>query len=157
MAVAIDEGGKLPDVDLTTPSGGKINLRDYLGKPLVLYFYPKDDTSGCTREAQDFSRLYGEFQEQGAEVLGVSRDTPIKHQKFIDKYDLTVPLATDDKNEAMGAFGVWVQKSLYGKTYMGIDRSTFLFDARGVLVRVWRKVRVPGHAIDVLEALKELR
>ncbi|MES1971034.1 MAG: peroxiredoxin [Pseudomonadota bacterium] len=157
MAVAIDEGGKLPDVDLTTPSGGKINLRDYLGKPLVLYFYPKDDTSGCTREAQDFSRLYGEFQEQGAEVLGVSRDTPIKHQKFIDKYDLTVPLATDDKNEAMDAFGVWVQKSLYGKTYMGIDRSTFLFDARGVLVRVWRKVRVPGHAIDVLEALKELR
>lgn len=157
MAVAIDEGGKLPDVDLTTPSGGKINLRDYLGKPLVLYFYPKDDTSGCTREAQDFSRLYGEFQEQGAEVLGVSRDTPIKHQKFIDKYDLTVPLATDDKNEAMDAFGGWVQKSLYGKTYMGIDRSTFLFDARGVLVRVWRKVRVPGHAIDVLEALKELR
>ena len=157
MAAAIEEGGKLPDVDLTTPSGGKINLRDYLGKPLVLYFYPKDDTSGCTREAQDFSRHYNEFQALGAEVLGVSRDTPIKHQKFIDKYDLTVPLATDDQNHATEAFGVWVQKTLYGKTYMGIDRSTWLFDAGGILVRVWRKVRVPGHVIDVLEALKDLR
>ena len=156
MAVAIDEGGKLPDIELTTPSGGKLNLQDYLGKPFILYFYPKDDTSGCTREAQDFSRVLGEFRAQGAEVLGVSRDTPIKHQKFIDKYDLTVPLATDDKNQAMDTFGVWVQKSLYGKTYMGIDRSTFLFDAQGTLVRVWRKVRVPGHVIDVLEALKEL-
>ena len=156
MAAAIDEGGKLPDIELSTPDGGKLNLRDYLGKPFVLYFYPKDDTSGCTREAQDFSRLLDEFRAQGAEVLGVSRDTPIKHQKFIDKYDLTVPLASDDKNQAMDAFGVWVQKSLYGKTYRGIDRSTFLFDAQGNLVRVWRKVRVPGHVIDVLEALKEL-
>ncbi|CUS44260.1 MAG: peroxiredoxin [Pseudomonadota bacterium] len=156
MAAGIEEGGKLPDVDLTTPSGGRINLRDYLGKPLVLYFYPKDDTSGCTREAQDFSQHYPEFQAWGVEVLGVSRDTPAKHQKFIDKYDLTVPLATDDQNRAMEAFDVWVQKQLYGKTYMGIDRSTFLFDAKGVLVRIWRRVRVPGHVIDVLEALKEL-
>ncbi|WEK01905.1 MAG: peroxiredoxin [Candidatus Sphingomonas phytovorans] len=156
MAAGIEEGGKLPDVDLTTPSGGRINLRDYLGKPLVLYFYPKDDTSGCTREAQDFSQHYPEFQARGVEVLGVSRDTPAKHQKFIDKYDLTVPLATDDQNRAMEAFDVWVQKQLYGKTYMGIDRSTFLFDAKGVLVRIWRRVRVPGHVIDVLEALKEL-
>ena len=153
MAAAIDEGGKLPDIELSTPNGGKLNLRDYLGKPFILYFYPKDDTSGCTREAQDFSRLLGEFRAQGAEVLGVSRDTPIKHQKFIDKYDLTVPLASDDKNQAMDAFGVWVQKSLYGKTDMGIDRSTYLFDAQGNLVRVWRKVRVPGHVSDVLEAL----
>ncbi|WCM29521.1 peroxiredoxin [Sphingomonas sp. QA11] len=156
MAAGIEEGGKLPDVDLTTPSGGRINLRDYLGKPLVLYFYPKDDTSGCTREAQDFSQHYPEFQARGVEVLGVSRDTPAKHQKFIDKYDLTVPLATDDQNRAMEAFDVWVQKQLYGKTYMGIDRSTFLFDAKGSLVRIWRRVRVPGHVIDVLEALKEL-
>jgi peroxiredoxin Q/BCP len=157
MAAAIEEGARLPDVDLTTPSGGAINLRDYLGKPFVLYFYPKDDTTGCTREAQDFSSHYAEFQALGAEVLGVSRDTPVKHQKFIDKYGLTVPLATDDRNLAMDAFGVWVQKSLYGKTYMGIERSTFLFDAHGILVRVWRKVRVPGHVIQVLEALKELR
>ena len=154
---AVSEGSKLPDVDLTTPSGGEINLRDYLGKPLVLYFYPKDDTSGCTREAQDFSRHYPEFQALGVEVLGVSRDTPIKHQKFIDKYDLTVPLATDGQNQAMETFDIWVEKKLYGKTYMGIDRSTFLFDAKGVLVRIWRRVRVPGHVIDVLEALKELR
>ena len=156
----IDEGGKLPALDLQTLSGGRLNLRDFVGKPLVLYFYPKDDTSGCTREAQDFSRLYPEFRALGAELLGVSRDTPVKHQKFIDKYDLTVPLATDDKDPeqagVMHSFGVWVEKKLYGKTYMGIDRSTFLFDADGVLVRTWRKVRVPGHAVDVLEAVREL-
>ena len=156
MAKPIEEGGTLPDVALTMPDGSPINLRDYVGKPLVLYFYPKDDTTGCTREAQDFSRLYDEFKALGAEVLGVSRDAPAKHRRFIEKYDLTVPLATDDKDLAMEAFGVWVEKSLYGKTYMGIDRSTWLFDARGTLVRVWRKVRVPGHANDVLEALKDL-
>ena len=122
MAAVIEEGSKLPDVDLTTPSGGKINLRDYLGKPLVLYFYPKDDTSGCTREAQDFSTHYPEFQALGAEVLGISRDTPTKHRKFIDKYDLTVPLATDDQNQPIETFGIWVEKKLYVKTYMGIDR-----------------------------------
>lgn len=154
--MALDEGAKLPAIDLATPGGGRVNLRDYIGKTFVLYFYPKDDTSGCTREAQDFSRLYPEFQSLGADILGVSRDTPIKHQKFIDKYDLTVPLATDDTNAAMEAFGVWVEKTLYGKTYMGIDRSTWLFDKNGVLARVWRKVRVPGHAVDVLEAVKEL-
>ncbi len=154
--MALDEGAKLPAIDLATPGGGRVNLRDYIGKALVLYFYPKDDTSGCTREAQDFSRLYPEFQSLGADLIGVSRDTPIKHQKFIDKYDLTVPLATEDTNAAMEAFGVWVEKKLYGKTYMGIDRSTFLFDKTGILVRVWRKVRVPGHAVDVLEAVKEL-
>jgi len=154
--MALDEGAKLPAIDLATPGGGRVNLRDYIGKAFVLYFYPKDDTSGCTREAQDFSRLYPEFQSLGAEVLGVSRDTPIKHQKFIDKYDLTVPLATDDTNAAMEVFGVWVEKKLYGKVYMGIDRSTFLFDKNGVLARVWRKVRVPGHAVDVLEAVREL-
>jgi peroxiredoxin Q/BCP len=154
--MTMEEGAKLPDIELTTPNGAKVNLTDYLGKPLVLYFYPKDDTSGCTREAQDFSRHYSEFQAKGAEVLGVSRDTPLKHQKFIDKYDLTVPLASDDQNLATEAFGVWVEKSLYGKTYMGIDRSTYLFDAHGVLARVWRRVRVPGHVVDVLEALKDL-
>jgi peroxiredoxin Q/BCP len=154
--MALDEGAKLPAIDLATPGGGRVNLRDYIGKTFVLYFYPKDDTSGCTREAQDFSRLYPEFQSLGAELLGVSRDTPIKHQKFIDKYDLTVPLATDDTNAAMEVFGVWVEKKLYGKVYMGIDRSTFLFDRNGILARVWRKVRVPGHAVDVLEAVREL-
>ena len=146
----------IPAVDLATPAGGRVNLRDYLGKPLIVYFYPKDDTAGCTREAQDFSELYVEFQVLGANILGVSRDTPAKHQKFIDKYGLTVPLASDDTESVIAAFGVWVEKSLYGRKYMGIDRSTFLFDKAGRLVRAWHKVRVPGHASAVLEAVKEL-
>jgi peroxiredoxin Q/BCP len=154
--MALEEGDQLPNIELATPSGGRIALRSFAGRPLVLYFYPKDDTSGCTREAQDFSRLYPEFKAAGAEVLGVSKDPPNKHLKFIDKYDLTVPLATDLDDTATTAFGTWVQKQLYGKTYMGIDRSTFLFDANGKLARSWRKVRVPGHAIAVLEAVKEL-
>ncbi|MFZ5749129.1 MAG: peroxiredoxin [Pseudomonadota bacterium] len=155
--MAIEEGDKIPAVSLATPDGGTVALdAHYAGRPFVLYFYPKDDTSGCTREAQDFSAMMGEFAALGAEVLGVSKDPPFKHQKFINKYDLTVPLATDEDGKAMEAFGVWVQKSMYGKTYMGIDRSTFLFSPEGKLVRAWRKVRVPGHAVDVLEAVKEL-
>ena len=156
MIMALDEGAKIPDIELTMSSGGKVNLRSFIGKPFVLYFYPKDDTSGCTREAQDFSQHMSEFASLDTAVLGVSKDSPIKHQKFIDKYDLTVPLATDDDSAAMEAFGVWVQKSMYGKTYMGIDRSTFLFDAEGKLARSWRRVKVPGHAIEVLEAVRDL-
>jgi len=154
--MAIEEGDRIPAIELDTPNGGKIALRDCVGRPFVLYFYPKDDTSGCTREAQDFSALIPEFEALGASILGVSRDNAIKHQKFISKYDLTVPLATDTEDKAMQAFGVWVEKSLYGKKYMGIDRSTFLFNADGKLARAWRRVRVPGHAIDVLEAVREL-
>ena len=154
--MAIEEGDKLPAIELDATGGGKIALRDHVGHPFVLYFYPKDDTSGCTREAQDFSGLLPEFEALGAAVLGVSRDNAIKHQKFITKYDLTVPLATDTEDKAMQAFGVWVEKQLYGKKYMGIDRSTFLFDAEGRLFRSWRRVRVPGHAIDVLESVREL-
>src|SRR3569623_1845537 len=140
--MALDEGAKIPAIDLATPGGGRVNLRDYVGRPFVLYFYPKDDTSGCTREAQDFSSLMPEFEALGASVLGVSKDNAIKHQKFISKYDLTVPLATDTDDKAMEAFGVWVEKQLYGKKYMGIDRSTFLFDSEGKLFRSWRRVRV---------------
>lgn len=154
--MAIEEGDKLPAIELDATGGGKIALRDYIGRPFVLYFYPKDDTSGCTREAQDFSGLLPEFEALGAAVLGVSRDNAIKHQKFITKYDLTIPLATDTEDKAMQAFGVWVEKQLYGKKYMGIDRSTFLFDAEGKLFRSWRRVRVPGHAVDVLESVREL-
>lgn len=154
--MAIEEGDRIPDLEFATPGGGRVALRGYAGKPLVLYFYPKDDTSGCTRQAQDFSRLYPEFVALGADLLGVSKDPPAKHQKFIEKYDLTIPLATDDDSKGLAAFGTWVQKSLYGKTYMGIDRSTFLFDASGRLARSWRKVRVPGHAIEVLEAVRDL-
>ncbi len=154
--MAIDEGTKLPDLALIASDGSAVSLRSYLGNPFILYFYPKDDTSGCTREAQDFSQHLSEFTSLGAAVLGVSKDIPIKHQKFIDKYDLTVPLATDEGGALMELLGVWVQKSMYGKTYMGIDRSTFLFDAEGRLARSWRRVRVPGHAIEVLEAVRDL-
>lgn len=153
----IETGGTLPAIELQSVDGAPLNLRDFVGKAFVLYFYPKDDTSGCTREAQDFSALHGQFEEAGAQVLGVSRDAPAKHRKFIAKYDLTVPLATDDTNAAAEAFGVWGEKQLYGKTYMGVERSTFLFDAAGVLVRSWRKVRVPGHADEVLAAVRALR
>lgn len=154
--MAIEPGAKLPNVELASTSDETINLSDYAGKPFVLYFYPKDDTPGCTREAQDFSQLYPEFQAIGCQVLGVSRDTVAKHQKFIAKYELTVPLASDETGAVLEAFGTWVEKKLYGKTYMGIDRSTFLFDAGGTLRREWRKVRVAGHAADVLEAARGL-
>jgi len=150
-----DEGIKLPDMALTASDGSALSLHSYLAKPFVLYFYPKDDTAGCTRDAQAFSQHLPAFEALGAAVLGVSKDPPAKHRKFTDKYDLTVPLATDEDGGLMEALGAWVQKSMYGKSYMGIDRSTFLFDADGTLARSWRKVRVPGHAAEVLEAVKQ--
>lgn len=151
----LEAGDGLPDAVLTLPDGATVNLQDYAGKKLVLYFYPKDDTSGCTREAQDFSALLADFRAAGAELLGVSKDTPAKHRKFADKYALTVPLASDD-SDVIEAFGAWVPKKLYGRDYMGIDRSTWLFDASGTLAKVWRKVKVPGHAEQVLAAVREL-
>ena len=153
--MAIEEGDKLPALELDSPAGGRIALADCTGRPFVLYFYPKDDTSGCTREAQDFSALLPEFEALGAAVLGVSKDPAIKHQKFIAKYDLTVPLASDESG-VIEAFGAWVPKVLYGREYMGIDRSTWLFDASGRLAKVWRKVKVPGHVEQVLDAVKGL-
>ena len=152
----LKEGDTIPDLNLETPSGGQVSLRSFEGAPLVLYFYPKDDTAGCTRQAQDFSQLLADFTAEGVAVLGVSKDTPAKHLKFIEKYDLLVQLATDTEGAALEAFGSWGEKQLYGRKYMGIDRSTFLFDASGRLVRLWRKVRVPGHAAQVLEAVREL-
>ena len=155
--MALEEGEKLPDVTLEVADGSALPLADIAGgRPFILYFYPKDDTAGCTREAQDFSALLPEFQALGATVLGVSKDAAAKHQKFTAKYDLSVPLATDADGAAMAAFGVWVEKQLYGKRYMGIDRSTFLFAADGTLFRAWRKVRVPGHVVDVLESTREM-
>ncbi len=154
--MALDPGAHIPDVTLTMPDGGPVRLRNFVGAPFVLYFYPKDDTSGCTREAQEFSARLDAFREAGAVLLGVSRDTPAKHRKFIEKYDLTVPLASDEDGTGVAAFGTWIEKSMYGRTYMGIDRSTFLFDAEGTLVRAWRKVRVPGHVEEVLEAVRAL-
>lgn len=154
--MTIELGDPIPAVELLSTDDKLFTLDRYAGAPLVLYFYPKDDTAGCTREAQEFSAAKADFDAAGVKLLGVSRDTAAKHRKFAAKYELTVPLATDPDGEALEAFGTWVEKSLYGRKYMGIDRSTFLFDAGGKLVREWRKVRVPGHVEAVLAAAKEL-
>lgn len=155
--MSIEQGEALPDSALVAADGSALALPHWgEGAPFVLYFYPKDDTSGCTREAQDFTALMPAFEAVGVKLLGISKDPPAKHQKFTAKYELTVPLATDEDGALMEALGVWVEKSMYGKRYMGIERSTFLFDAAGRLVRAWRKVKVPGHAAEVLEAAKAL-
>ena len=149
----INEGDEVPalktrlsdgtDLDLSTPGG-----------PLVLHFYPKDDTSGCTREAQDFTALAGDFAKAGVRVVGLSRDPMKKHDKFIAKYELKVPLASDEEGAISAAFGTWVEKSMYGRKYMGMERSTFLIGKEGRVERAWRKVKVPGHAEEVLKAAK---
>ncbi|MHA6720953.1 peroxiredoxin [Sphingomonas sp. RS6] len=155
--MAIDQGERFPAVTLTAADDSTITLPDWAaGAPFVLYFYPKDDTSGCTREAQDFSALMPEFEATGVRVLGVSKDPPASHRKFAAKYELAVPLATDADCSLMEAMGVWVEKSMYGKKYMGVERSTFLVDGAGVLVQAWRKVKVPGHAAAVLDAARAL-
>ena len=154
--MTIEIGGRIPAVELLDSDDQPFALDRYAGTPLLLYFYPKDDTAGCTREAQEFSAEKAEFDALGVQLLGVSRDTAAKHRKFIGKYELTVPLATDPDGKVLEAFGSWVEKSLYGRKYMGIDRSTFLFAADGKLAHVWRKVRVPGHVEAVLTAAKEL-
>lgn len=147
------EGALAPDFTLEGQEG-PIRLSDFAGKTLVLYFYPKDDTSGCTREAQAFSDLEAEFAKAGAHVLGVSKDSLASHKKFAAKYDLRVQLASDPDGVVLEAYGAWVEKSMYGKKYMGIERSTFVIDPEGRLKRIWRKVKVPGHADAVLEAVK---
>lgn len=154
--MALTEGATLPDMTLIASDGSPLPLASFVGAPLVLYFYPKDDTPGCTREAQDFTAAADAFAALGAKVLGVSKDSPAKHQKFATKYDLKVALATDEDGAVMEAFGAWVEKSMYGKKYMGIERSTYLFDAAGTLVRAWPKVKVPGHAAEVLTAVQGL-
>lgn len=150
------EGDTAPDVTLLMADGSRKRLHDLLDRPLVLYFYPKDDTTGCTAEAQAFTELAGDFAAAGAAILGVSKDAPAKHQKFIAKYDLKVGLATDADETVCAAFGVWVEKAMYGRTYMGIERSTFLIEKGGRIARVWRKVKVKGHAEDVLKAVQAL-
>ena len=147
----INEGDRAPAMDVQASDGSSINLAAP-GQPTVLYFYPKDDTSGCTREAQDFTALAGEYAKAGVKVVGVSRDPMKKHEKFIDKYQLAVPLASDEDGRISDAFGTWVEKSMYGRKYMGMERSTFLIDAGGKVIRAWRKVKVPGHAQEVLKA-----
>ncbi len=156
MAKIPEEGGKAPAFTLERDRGGKVSLKDFAGKALVLYFYPKDDTAGCTREAQDFSQAAAAFAKAGAAVLGVSKDTVKAHDRFVGKYSLTIPLASDPEGNTVAAYGSWVEKTLYGRKYMGIDRSTFLIDAKGRIVRIWRKVRVGGHVDEVLAAVKAL-
>lgn len=151
----IDEGEKAPAITVTASDGTSVNLAAP-GQPLVLYFYPKDDTSGCTREAQDFTALAAEFGKAGVKVIGVSRDPMKKHDKFIAKYDLAVPLASDEDGRISDAFGTWVEKSMYGRKYMGMERATYLIGADGRVLRVWRKVKVPNHAQEVLSAAREL-
>ena len=150
----INEGDQAPALEVQTSSGDTVDLANP-GRPLVLYFYPKDDTSGCTREAQDFTALAGEFRDAGVAVVGVSRDPMKKHDKFISKYELKVPLASDEDGSVSDAFGTWVEKSMYGRKYMGMERATYLIGADGRVLRAWRKVKVPGHAAEVLAAARE--
>ena len=147
------EGDKAPKLTVTASDGSSIDLAAP-GQKLVLYFYPKDDTSGCTKEARDFTELSGEFARAGAKVVGISRDPMKRHDKFIAKYELKVPLASDEDGAVSDAFGTWVEKSMYGRKYMGMERSTFLISADGRVERAWRKVKVPGHAAEVLKAVK---
>ncbi|NNM76949.1 peroxiredoxin [Sphingomonas sp. ID1715] len=149
-------GEQAPDVTFEGPDGAQTTLAAWRGQPLVLYFYPKDDTSGCTKEAQDFTELADAFAAAGVALLGVSKDSAKKHKAFTDKYGLKVPLGTDADGVLLEAFGAWVEKSMYGRKYMGIDRSTFLIDKDGRIVREWRKVKVPGHAKEVLAAAQAL-
>lgn len=146
----LTEGAPAPDFDLETPDG-RVKLADFAGRTVVLYFYPKDDTAGCTKEAQEFTALAPEFAKAGVTVIGVSKDTIAKHRKFADKYGLTIPLGSDPEGAVVERYGSWVEKSLYGRKYMGIDRSTFLIKD-GRLQKIWRKVRVPNHAQQVLDA-----
>jgi peroxiredoxin Q/BCP len=149
----IGEGDKVPALKTKLSDGTDLDLSSP-GQPLVLYFYPKDDTSGCTKEAQDFTELAGDFAKAGAKVVGLSRDPMKKHDKFIAKYDLKVPLASDEDGAISDAFGTWVEKSMYGRKYMGMERSTFLIGKDGRVLKAWRKVKVPGHAADVLKAVR---
>jgi peroxiredoxin Q/BCP len=150
----INEGDRAPAMTVQASDGTAVNLVSP-GQPLVLYFYPKDDTSGCTREAQDFTALAADYRRSGVKVIGVSRDPMNKHDKFIAKYDLAVPLASDEDGRISEAFGTWIQKSMYGRKYMGMERATFLIGADGRVLRAWRKVKVPGHAQEVLDAARE--
>jgi peroxiredoxin Q/BCP len=149
-------GQTAPQFELPRDGGGTLSLASLQGKSVVLYFYPKDDTSGCTAEAIDFSALKADFEEVGAVVIGVSPDSAKSHAKFKSKHDLAVDLVADEERKTLEAYGVWVEKSMYGRKYMGVERSTFLIAPDGSIARIWKKVKVPGHAKEVLEAVRGL-
>lgn len=152
----LQPGDKAPDFDLPTDTG-RVSLSSLKGKNVVLYFYPKDDTAGCTSEALQFSSEVEEFQKLGAVIVGVSKDSVASHAKFRAKHDLTIELAADPLGDVVEAYGAWVEKSMYGRKYMGVDRSTFLIDRDGVIREVWRKVKVPGHIKAVMNAAKAIK
>ena len=152
----VEAGQKAPDLTLPRDGGGEVSLSDFSGQKVVLYFYPRDDTSGCTKEATGFSTALPDFEAAGAVVIGVSKDSVKSHDKFRAKHDLGIILASDENGDVCERYGVWVEKSMYGKTYMGIERSTFLIDGAGVIREVWRKVKVPGHVEKVLEAARAI-
>lgn len=153
----LEVGDKAPEFQLPADDGSLVKLAKLKGRLIVLYFYPKDDTSGCTREAKDFTDLAPAFAKAGAEVYGISPDSVKSHDKFRCKHGLAVRLLSDEEKTAATAYGVWVEKSMYGKKYMGVERSTFLVDGKGKLARIWRKVSVPDHAEEVLQAVKALK
>jgi len=155
--VSLEAGDKAPDFTLPADGGGTVSLKALKGKPVVLYFYPKDDTSGCTAEACAFRDAHPDFSRVKAEIVGISRDSVASHDEFKQKFKLPFPLASDEDGTVCQAYGVWVEKSMHGRKYMGIERSTFLIDAKGAVRNVWRKVKVPGHAEEVLEAVRALK
>ena len=154
--MAIKIGDKLPKLTLPASGGSTVDLASFKGRPLVVYFYPKDNTPGCTQEGTDFRDLYKQFRKAGAEIFGISRDSVRSHENFIEKYQFPFTLLSDADEAACKAFDVIREKSLYGRKYLGVDRSTFLFDKSGTLVREWRGVKVKGHAHEVLDAVKAL-
>jgi peroxiredoxin Q/BCP len=156
MSQKIAVGQRAPDFTLPRDGGSTLALSSLVGKKVVLYFYPKDDTSGCTKEAMDFNRLKSAFAEAGAEIVGVSADDVASHDKFKKKYGLDFPLASDEDKSMLDAYGVWVEKSMYGRKYMGIERTTVLIDAKGDIAQIWSKVKVPDHAEEVLAAARAL-
>ncbi len=156
MTKVIDAGDMAADFDLPTDGGGRFSLSTQRGHPVVVFFYPKDDTSGCTIEAIDFTAMKPDFDAIGAQIVGISPDNPVSHDKFKTKHDLAVTLASDEDKSVLNAYGVWKEKSMYGRKYMGVERSTFLIDSEGRVAQAWRKVKVPGHVADVLEATRKL-
>lgn len=157
MSETFGAGAMMPDIAMTTPEGGSVKPSDFAGRKLVLFFYPKDDTPGCTTENKDFSALAAEFAAAGTALLGVSKDPPKKHLKFIEKHALAAPLASDAEEGGLSdALGIWCEKSMYGRTYMGMERTTYLVGADGKIAQVWSKVKVKGHAEEVLAAAKAL-
>ena len=156
MSATLKVGDRAPDFELPASGGGSVRLADMQGKSVVLYFYPKDDTSGCTKEAIAFNRLKGAFSEAGAEIVGVSPDSVASHDKFSKKYGLDLALGSDEEKSMLEAYGVWAEKSMYGRKYMGVERTTVLIDRNGAVARIWPNVKVDGHPEEVLDAVRAL-